>query len=67
LLREHIQRFFGNRQAVEFATINAAYQRRALNQFVAAQRENSAFRQTAALVLSPTNSLQQCGYRARRA
>src|SRR5215472_18412007 len=57
--------------------INAAQQRRALDQLIAAQRENPAFRQTAApacitmrsiagrLVLSPTDALQQCGYRAR--
>src|SRR5712671_3141561 len=67
LLREHIQRFFRNRQAVEFATMNATQQGRAFDQFIAAQWENPTFRQTTALMLSPTDTLQQCGYRARRA
>src|SRR6266699_5054281 len=36
LLREYIQRFFGNDQAVEFAAMHAAQQRRALYQLIAA-------------------------------
>src|SRR5262245_1236668 len=67
LLREHIQRFFGNGQAVEFGVINTAQQRRALDQLIATQREDSTFRQTAEPMLSPADTLHQCDYRARRA
>src|SRR5262245_24439122 len=47
--------------------MNTAQQRRALDQFIPAQRENPTFRQTTALMLGPTDALQQCSYRARRA
>src|SRR6476620_3004695 len=67
LLRQYIQRFFGNGEPIKFAAINTTQQGRALDQFIAAQRENPAFRQTAALMLSPADTLQQCGYRAGRA
>src|SRR5206468_12299872 len=40
---------------------------RAIDQFIAAKWEKPAFRKTAALMLSPTDALQQCGNRARRA
>src|SRR6478672_13095945 len=63
LLREHVQRFFGNREPIKFATINTTQQRCALDQLIAAQRENPTFRQTTALMLGPTDALQQCCYR----
>src|SRR5262249_43502464 len=36
LLRQHIQWFFRNRQAVEFTATNTSHQRRAFDQFIAA-------------------------------
>src|SRR4029077_756024 len=57
LLREHIQRFFRNRQAVELATINTTQQRHTLDQFIEAQRKNPALRQPAAFMHSPTDPL----------
>ena len=39
LLRQHIERLFRNRQSVEFAAADAVEQCRALDQFVARQRE----------------------------
>ena len=47
--------------------MDATQQRRAFDQLIAAQRENAAFRQTAALVLGATDALQQRGDGARRA
>ena len=66
LLRQHIQRFFGNRQSIEFATINATQQRCAFDQLIAAQRENAAFRQTAALACLPEPRRSWCSARPTR-
>ena len=67
LLRENIERFFRNDQAIQFAATNATQQCGALHQFITAQRKDAALRQTAALVLGASDALQQRGDGTRRA
>ena len=54
-------------QAIQFAASDAAKQRGAFDQFIAAQRENPAFGQTAAFVFRATDALQKRGDGTRRA
>src|SRR2546423_14560972 len=44
LLRENVERLFGNRQVIEFATAHRIEQRRTFQQFIARKWKNAAFR-----------------------
>src|SRR5206468_860948 len=71
LLGQDIQRFFGNDEAIELPTTYAMKQCRALHQFITAQGEDAALRQTTVfaclpepwrrLVLSASDALQKAG------
>ena len=67
LLRQNIQRSFGNLQPVQLARANRAHQRRALDQFVARGGEEAAFGQRAHPVPRPADALQRDRDRTRRA
>ena len=59
LLGQKVKRFLRHPQAVQFAVAHATERGEALDQFIATQRKQSAFRQSAALVLGAANALQQ--------
>ncbi len=66
LLCEHVERRFGNAQRVKFAALHAIEQRRALDKFVARQREQPAFRYAADMVPRTADALQERCDPARR-
>ncbi len=59
LLSEDIQRLLGDQQAIQFTLAHAPEHRRAFDELVPAEWENSALRQTTALVLRPANTLEE--------
>lgn len=67
LLREHVERRFGNPQRIEFATLHAIEQRRAFDQLVARQRKQSPLRHAADVVPRAADALQERRDAARRA
>ncbi len=67
LLREDVERRFGNREAVEFALAHGAHQRGAFEQFIARGGEDAALGHGAAPVAGAADALQGDGNRARRA
>ncbi len=66
LLRQYVQRRFGNYNAIEFSKTNRAHERRAFDQFVARGREQTAFRDGASPMSSAAHALQAHGDRAWR-
>ncbi len=67
LLRQHVERLVGNRQAIELAATHAVEQRRAFDQLVARQRKQPALRRAADRVAGAADALQEGRDRARRA
>ncbi len=67
LLRENVQRSFGNFDAVEFAVADGANQRGAFQKLIARGGEKAAFGNRAAPVAGAADALQRDGNRARRA
>ena len=67
LLREHVERRFGNAQRVELAALHAIEQRRAFDELVARQREQPALRHAADMVPGAADALQERCDPARRA
>src|SRR6266513_191171 len=61
LLGQDIQRFFGNAEAIEFPVTDTTKQCCAFDQFIAAQWEDAALRQTSAFMLGAPDALQQAG------
>ena len=61
LLSEHVERFLGNFQTIQFAFSETAQQRDAFSQLIAAEGKNAPFGQAAALMPGATNSLKQGG------
>jgi hypothetical protein len=67
LLREHVERCTARLDRVELAAANTVEQRRALDEVVARQREESSFRQPPEAVARAADALQQRPDHARRA
>ena len=67
LLRQHVERLLGDREAIELAAAHAVEQRRAFDQLVARQREQPALGRAADRVAGAADPLQEAGDRARRA
>ena len=67
LLGQHVERFVGQRDAIQLAARHAVQQRRALAQLVARQREQATFRRAAHGVAGAADPLQECGNRFGRA
>ena len=67
LLREHVERMFGNAQAIELAAAHGIEQRDAVDQLVAAAREDAALRHAAHRVVGAADALQEHRDAARRA
>src|SRR5262249_14986210 len=65
-LRQHIERLYRNRQPVELATVDTVEQCSALDQLVARQREEAAFRRAVDGVARAAHPLQERRNRARR-
>ena len=66
LLREHVERLLGDRQAVEFAAGDGIEQRRALDEVVTRQREQPSLRRAFDRVPRAPDPLQETRDRARR-
>jgi hypothetical protein len=67
LLREHVERPFGNRQAVKLAAPDAVEKRCAFDEIVARQRKQPSLRRAADCVARASNTLQEGCDRAGRA
>src|SRR5260370_836730 len=59
LLSQDVECFFRYQESIQFAAPNALQQHRALDQLIAAQREDSSFRQATAFMFSTTDPLQK--------
>ena len=66
LLRQHVERLFGNRQPIELAAIDAVEQCRAFDQLVARQREEAALGRAVDRMARAAHPLQEGRDRARR-
>ena len=67
LLREHVERMLGDAQAVELAAAHGIEQRDAVDELVAAAREDAALRHAAHRVVGAAHALQEYRDAARRA
>ena len=67
LLREHVERMFGDVQAVELAAAHGIEQRGAVDELVAAAREDAALGHAAHRVVGAADALQEHRDAARRA
>ena len=67
LLREHVERMLGDAQAVELAAAHGVEQRDAIDQLVAAAREDAALGHAADRVVGAADALQEHRDAARRA
>ena len=67
LLREHVERMLGDAQAVELAAAHGIEQRDAVDELVAAAREDAALRHAADGVVGAAHALQEHRDAARRA
>ena len=66
LLREHVERPFGDRQTVELAATDAVEKRGALDEIVARERKQAPFGRAADRVTGAADALQEGRDRARR-
>ena len=67
LLRQHVERLFRDREAIEFPAVHTVEQRRAFDQLVARQREQPALGRPRDRVARAADPLQKSRDRARRA
>src|SRR5260221_8162164 len=66
LLRQHVERLFGDGQAVELAAAHAVDEGRTLDELVARQREEPPLWRAVDGVAGAPDALQEAGDRARR-